>query len=85
MSFYKFKLVWTRPKWFGPDQKQLFTTEFHILKHVQNVWSCPKEFGQVQMSFGPIEGHDRRKKTELDSCILIVPSFESSENYLWAK
>ena len=40
------KLFWTRPnllgqvKGFAPDQRRLFTTEFHI---VQNVWSTPKQ------------------------------------------
>ena len=29
------KLVWTGPKCFGSDPKQLFTTEFHILNHVK--------------------------------------------------
>ena len=43
------------PKRFGPDQKQLFTTEFHILKHLQNIWFCPKQFGRVQYSFRPTE------------------------------
>ena len=42
------KLVRTDPKCVDPDQKQLFTTEFYILNHVQNVWFCPKQFVSVQ-------------------------------------
>ena len=45
------KIFQARPKCFGPDQKQFFTTGFHILNHLKNVWYCPK-----QKSFGPIEG-----------------------------
>ena len=41
--------------YFGPHQLQLFSTEFHILIHVQNVWSCSKQFECVQNSFGLIE------------------------------
>ena len=44
------KLFWIRSK----NDCSVFTTEFHILK---NVWSCPKQFGQIQKRFGPIEEH----------------------------
>jgi hypothetical protein len=33
------KMFWTRPK--------KITTEFHILNHVQKVWSSPKQFGNI--------------------------------------
>ena len=46
------------PKLFmiGPE-KQLFTTDFCNLIHVQNVLDQPKFFGLVQNCFGIIERH----------------------------
>ena len=32
------KLFWNHPERLRPDQKQLFTSEFHILNHVQNMF-----------------------------------------------
>ena len=42
------KLVWGGPKCFGPNPKQLFTTEFHILNHV-------KMFSSVQNNLPTFE------------------------------
>ena len=47
-------LFWTGPKYFGTDQKHLFTTEFHILNQVKKIWSCPKKFRPIQNNFGQI-------------------------------
>ena len=35
------KIFLTHPNFFGPDHKQLFFAEFHILNYVLNIWSCP--------------------------------------------
>jgi hypothetical protein len=61
LSFYRTKLFWARPNWFGQVQnvdtfqKQLFVTKFHILIS-KTVWTCLNHFGRVQNSFGPKEG-----------------------------
>ena len=33
------------PKYFGLNQKQLFTIEFHLLIHVQKVYAFQNEIG----------------------------------------
>ena len=57
------KLFWTCPKCFGLDKKTFFSTELHILNHVQNVCFCPKQFGRLQNSFGTIA----RKTSDKDN------------------
>ena len=44
------KLVWTHPYWFWTDVKNIFT----ILNHIQNFWSCSKQFGNI------LSGHEIR-------------------------
>ena len=48
LSFYS---IWTVPKRFGLDHKQIFTAEYHV----QKVLISPKKFGWIQNSFGLIE------------------------------
>jgi len=48
MTLPKSKLVWSHSEHFG-----LVQTQFN---HDQNICCCPKQFGQVQNPFGPIEG-----------------------------
>ena len=50
ISFDTTKFVWTSSISFGPDQKKSLHTEFHILNHVQNVRSSPKQFGNIVTS-----------------------------------
>ena len=50
---FTFKSFWTNQNCYGPDQKQLFATEFRNLTHVQNILDYanqnaktgPKKFG----------------------------------------
>ena len=41
-------IIWTCPKWLGPDQNDLDPTKM--------IWTWPKQFVPVQNNFGPLEG-----------------------------
>ena len=48
------KQFWTCPNYFWRFHLSLLNFCFTILNHVQNVWSCTRQFGRAQNIFGSI-------------------------------
>ena len=56
LSFYRIKIIWSAPKNFELDLKQLCSNKFCFLTNIKSVWFSTKMFGPAQNSFGPVEG-----------------------------
>ena len=64
------------PKYFGLNQKQLFTIEFHLLIHVQKSFGIPKKFWHSRNEIGfPKDPLEIQKFWTLAVCALKLDIF----------